>query len=151
MYCSNCGRAVNASEFCANCVKKASDASVAAASPPPTRSSRSVFGPGPVIAGMVGLVVLIIAFGVISRDRQSHAQDSTTASGWYGWQGVGNLDRERELRGLVGNYHRILSDAMTFNQLCSQVGRVCTRVIDWEGRSKDCASGRDGSRLGFCS
>lgn len=68
--------------------------------------------------------------------------------GWYGFAGV-LADRDNELRQSVGNFRR-LNVGGDFNSLCAAIKRTCQRVIDWNGASQPCTSGRDGTRLAFC-
>jgi len=70
--------------------------------------------------------------------------------GWYGWSNASPIDRESFLRSRVGNFNRFQSDAASFIGLCQQIRRRCTRVIDWEGASFGCNSGKDGTRLAHC-
>jgi hypothetical protein len=78
---------------------------------------------------------------------------------WLGFANeAGSLAREAELRARCGDFKRVYVPPATgnkFTDLCSQEGRTCEKVCDWEGRVLPCnavsqGGRRDGSRIALC-
>lgn len=78
---------------------------------------------------------------------------------WLGFANdAGSLERESELRRNCGDFKRVyvpLDAGNKFTDLCSQVGKTCEKVCDWEGTNFPCSAvslggRRDGSRVVLC-
>ena len=78
---------------------------------------------------------------------------------WLGFANdAGSLEREPELRRNCGDFKRVyvpLDAGNKFTDLCSQVGKACEKVCDWEGTNFPCSAvslggRRDGSRVVLC-
>lgn len=78
---------------------------------------------------------------------------------WLGFANeAGSLGREAELRARCGDFKRVdvpVGAGNKFTDLCSQEGRTCEKVCDWEGRVLPCnavsqGGRRDGSRIALC-
>lgn len=79
---------------------------------------------------------------------------------WVGFAKSSNIDREEELRNLVGSFRRVDFDPQyrgifQFRELCQRISKQCVDVLDWQGHrlgrdACESAPDNDGSRLGLC-